>query len=83
LAGTSEIGFVIIARPNGPPVPWIEEQEEMLSAAYDILRKDAAALIWVEAVSDLETARLRVKELIASSQGEYVIFDQRTRQIIA
>jgi hypothetical protein len=55
----------------------------MLSAAYDILRKDAAALIWVEAASDLETARLQVRELIASSQGEYVIFDQRRRQIIS
>jgi hypothetical protein len=54
----------------------------MLSAAYDILKKDAAALIWVEAVYDLETAKLRVRELVASSQGEFVIFDQRTRQII-
>jgi hypothetical protein len=54
----------------------------MLSAAYDILKRDAAALIWVEAVCDLETAKLRVKELVASSQGEFVIFDQRTRKII-
>jgi hypothetical protein len=54
----------------------------MLSAAYDILKKDAATLIWVEAVYDLETAKLRVRELVASSQGEFVIFDQRTRQII-
>jgi len=49
---------------------------------YDILKKDAAALVWVEAVDDLDTAKLRVKELSAKSQGEYVIFDQRTRQII-
>ena len=49
---------------------------------YDILEKDAAALVWVEAVDDLDTAKLRVKELSAKSQGEYVIFDQRTRQII-
>jgi hypothetical protein len=55
----------------------------MLPAAYDILRKDAAALIWVEAAHDLETARLRVKELIASSQRDFVIFDQRTRKIIS
>jgi hypothetical protein len=55
----------------------------MLSAAYDILKKDGAALIWVEAACDLETAKLRVKELVASSQAEFVIFDQRTRKITA
>jgi hypothetical protein len=54
----------------------------MRSAAYDILKKDAAALVWVEAVYDLETAKLRIKELAATSEGEYVIFDQRTRTIV-
>jgi hypothetical protein len=54
----------------------------MLFPAYDILKKDDASLLWVEAVHDLETAKSRVKELIASSQGEYVIFDQRTRKIV-
>jgi hypothetical protein len=51
-------------------------------AAYDILKKDAAALIWVEAVHDLETARSRVKELAAGSKVEYVIFDQRSGKIV-
>ena len=55
----------------------------MFCAAYDILKKEAATLIWVEAAYDLESARLRVKELVARSPDEYVIFDQRTRQIIA
>ncbi|HXN51234.1 MAG TPA: hypothetical protein VN943_04795 [Candidatus Acidoferrum sp.] len=55
----------------------------MVSAAYDILKKDAANLVWIEAVHDLETAKSRAKELAASSQGEYVIFDQRTRKIVA
>jgi hypothetical protein len=55
----------------------------MLSPSYDILKKDASSLIWVEAVHDLETAKSRVKELTAISQGEYVIFDQRTRKIVA
>jgi hypothetical protein len=54
----------------------------MLSAAYDILRKDASALVWVEAVCDLATARSRVKEFVANSQREYVIFDQSTQKII-
>jgi hypothetical protein len=55
----------------------------MLLPPYDILRKDAAALVWVEAVDDLEAAKLRIRELAARSEGEYVIFDQRTRQIVA
>ena len=55
----------------------------MRSAGYDILRKDAAALIWVEAVYDLETAKRRIRELVAVLNGEYVIFDQLTRTIVA
>ena len=55
----------------------------MLCAAYDILRKDATGMVWVEAVHDLEAAKSRVKELADGSQKEYVIFDQRTRKIVA
>jgi hypothetical protein len=58
-------------------------KNRMTVAAYDILKKDATALVWIEAVQDLETARLRVMELIAHSEAEYVIFDQRTREIVA
>jgi hypothetical protein len=47
------------------------------------LKKDASALVWIEAVPYLETERLRVMDLIAGSEGEYVIFDQRTRRIVA
>jgi hypothetical protein len=55
----------------------------MLCAAYDILRKDETDMVWVEAVHDLETAKSRVQELAAGSDEEYVIFDQRTRKIVA
>jgi hypothetical protein len=58
-------------------------RESMLSAAYDILKKDAAELVWLEAAFDLETAKFRVKELAGQSNGEYVIFDQRTGRIVA
>ena len=60
-----------------------EENAPMLCAAYDILRKDATDMVWVEAVHDLETAKSRVQELAARSEEEYVIFDQRTRKIVA
>lgn len=55
----------------------------MLSAAYDILKKEAAELVWLEAAFDLEAAKSRVREIAARSDGEYVIFDQRTRRIVA
>jgi hypothetical protein len=54
----------------------------MVLPAYDILKKDAAALVWVETATDLEAAKLRVRELAGKSHGEYVIFDQRTREIV-
>jgi hypothetical protein len=54
----------------------------MAVPAYDILKKDAAALVWVEAVQDLEYAKLRIKELAARCEAEYVIFDQRTSEIV-
>lgn len=55
----------------------------MLCAAYDILRKDATDMVWIEAVHDLEVAKSRVKELAAASNTEYVVYDQRTRRIVA
>ncbi len=60
-----------------------ENEYRMLCAAYDILRKDATDMVWVEAVHDLEAAKSRVKELASASDEEYVIFDQRTRRIVA
>lgn len=53
-----------------------------LTPSYDILKKDAAALVWVQAMDNLELAKMRIRELAARSEGEYVIFDQRTRQIV-
>lgn len=56
----------------------------MALPSYDILKKDSAALVWVEAVDDLESAKRRIQELSSRSNGdgEYVIFDQRSRQIV-
>jgi hypothetical protein len=54
----------------------------MQLALYDIFKKDAAALVWVEAVHDLPSAEQRVKELAQHSHAEYVIFDQRKQQIV-
>jgi hypothetical protein len=37
---------------------------------------------WFEAVNDLESATIRIEELIALSPGESVVVDQRTRSVI-
>jgi hypothetical protein len=55
----------------------------MPSAAYDIFRKEARDMVWIETARDLQSARLRVKELATASDAEYVIYDQRERKIIA
>jgi hypothetical protein len=55
----------------------------MTLPAYDIFKKDAAAeMIWVEAVEDLESAKMRVRELSRDGNSEYAIFNQHTRQIV-
>jgi hypothetical protein len=54
----------------------------MAVPAYDILKKDAAALVWIEAAQNLEFAKLRIKELAARHEAEYIIFDQRTGEIV-
>ena len=65
-----------------PMKPLMGAIETMVLAAYDIFKKDAAALVWVEAVSDLESAERRIGELAQGSHGEYVIFDQKAQKIV-
>ena len=70
-------GFPDTIHNNGESIP-------MLSPAFDILlKRDASDVVWIEAASDLEAAKSRVRELAASCKGEYVIFDQRTRKVVA
>jgi len=55
----------------------------MNSAQLDIFRKDLRGNIWLDCARDLETARYRMGQLALISPGEYFVFDQRTRQIVA
>ena len=41
------------------------------------------SLAWVEAADDLSSARLRVWELLADSPGEYIVFNQETKTLVA
>lgn len=50
---------------------------------FDILKKiDVVNFEWIEVVRDLQTAEARIQELQTRSPGEYVIFSQRTQQIV-
>jgi len=51
---------------------------------FEILKKEpAGSFRRFEPASDLAYANIRIKELATLSQGEYVVFDQRTHNEIA
>ena len=55
----------------------------MSTPHLDIFKKDARGNpIWVDAVGDLETARVRVAQFAATLPGEYFVFDQRTNRVM-
>ncbi len=55
----------------------------MRAALLDIFRKDLLGTpVWMEAVEDIETAKLRVTELAGRSPGEYFVFSQETEEIV-
>ncbi len=55
----------------------------MTSPSLDIFKEDLrGSPVWVDAVRDLENARLRLSQLASVIPGDYFVFDQRTRQIL-
>ena len=55
-----------------------------MHSPFDILKKNPeGSFCRFEAVNDLASANIRLKELIALSPGEYVVFDERTNNVIA
>jgi hypothetical protein len=57
---------------------------ENMESQYDIFKKDSCGdLLWVEAVPDLNTARLRVIERSKREPAEYVIFCQRIQELVS
>jgi hypothetical protein len=56
----------------------------MASPSYDIFRRDGTGEpVWVEAVADLDTAKGRIIELSAQAPGQYVVFSQRSGQMVS
>jgi hypothetical protein len=55
-----------------------------MHSPFEILKKEpAGSFRRFEPVSDLASGNIRIKELTTLSPGEYVVFDQRTRNDIA
>jgi hypothetical protein len=51
-----------------------------MHSPFDILMKTPeGSFRMFEVANDLESANVRIKELLALSPGEYVVLDQRTR----
>jgi hypothetical protein len=54
-----------------------------MQSSFDILKKNPeGSFCRFEAVNDLASANIRIKELNTSSPGEYVVFDQRRLDLI-
>jgi hypothetical protein len=51
---------------------------------FDIIKVLADdSLAWVESAEELSAARIRVWELLAHSPGEYIVFNQQTKTLVA
>jgi hypothetical protein len=51
-------------------------------STFDILKKKPeGSFRWFEAATDLDSANIRINELISLSPGDYVVFDQRTHNV--
>ncbi len=55
----------------------------MTLPAYDIVKKQDNNFVWVEAAQDVQSAKKRVYELSRHSDAEFVIFNERTLQVVA
>ena len=57
---------------------------ENLENPFDIMKVlSDDSLAWLEAAEELSAARIRVRELLADSPGEYIIFNQETKTLVA
>jgi hypothetical protein len=51
---------------------------------YDIVRQEEdKSAIWLEAVSDVNTAESRIQEVASFWPGEFWVMDQQSHQIVA
>jgi hypothetical protein len=53
-----------------------------MKVAYDIFRKLPGGPVWIEAVQDLEDAKMRLANLIESRPGDYFVYDVSSAKIV-
>ena len=54
-----------------------------MESLFDILKKvDTVNFRWIAVARSLQAAQAQIEELQQSSPGDYVVFDQRTQQIV-
>ena len=54
-----------------------------MHSPFDILQKKPdGSFRWFEAATALDSANIRIDELISLCPGDYVVFDQRTHNVI-
>ena len=62
----------------------VAEGEMMRTPHLDILKRQSnGEFVWIEAASDVRVAEERISYLAEANPGEYLVFDQRTQQIVA
>ncbi len=55
-----------------------------MHSPFEILKKNpGGSFRRFESVNDLASANIRIKELTTSSPGEYVVFDERSHNVVA
>jgi hypothetical protein len=64
--------------------PDAERGSQMVTQPYDIFRRDETGdPVWIEAVSDLETAKTRIIELSSAAPGQYVVFNHSNGRMVS
>ncbi|HXN73503.1 MAG TPA: hypothetical protein VN861_13230 [Candidatus Acidoferrales bacterium] len=53
-----------------------------MKVTYDIFRKLPGGPIWIEAVQDLEHARIRLAKLAETRPGDYFVYDPSSSKIV-
>ena len=55
-----------------------------MDTLFDILKKDSKGdFHWIESVKDLETAKMRIKQLSADSGEEFMVFRNIDLRVVA
>jgi hypothetical protein len=60
----------------------IDISRRAMKVTYDIFRRLPGGPIWIEAVPDLEQARMRLERLIATRPGDYFVYDASSSKIV-